>query len=94
MKKILVACGTGVVTSTTVMNRIEKILNDNGYKGKYRLKQARVGDAVALSKGYDLTIATTNEPPGLESEFISGIPFLTGQNMEPGIEKLLEIMEE
>lgn len=34
MKKILVACGSGIATSTAVNNKVKDLLNKNGYKGK------------------------------------------------------------
>jgi len=94
MKKILVACGSGIATSTAVNNKIKNALDENGYKGKYQLNQIKVTDAVRLSKDYNLLISTTQEPAGLQCEFMSAVPFLTGVNTESSIKRLLEIMEE
>lgn len=93
MKKILVACGSGIATSTAVNNKIKNTLDENGYKGKYELKQIKVNEAPGLSKGYDLLISTTQRPPKLECEYMSAVPFLTGVNLQPTIDKLLKFME-
>lgn len=93
MKKILVACGSGIATSTAVNNKIKDVLNSNGYKGKYEIKQIKVTDAAMLSSGYDLLISTTQAPPKLECEFLSAVPFLTGMNLQPTVDRLLEIMK-
>lgn len=94
MKKILVACGSGIATSTAVNNKIKNALDDNGYRGKYELKQIKINDASRLSKDYDLLIATTQEPPNLQCEYMSAVPFLTGVNMSKSVERLLEVMAE
>lgn len=94
MKKILVACGSGIATSTAVNNKIKNVLDSNGYKGNYEIKQIKVTEAPALSKDYDLLISTTQAPPKLECEFLSAVPFLTGVKLQPVTDRLLGIMEE
>ena len=59
MKKILVACGTGICTSTAVMNKLKKILDDKGFKGSYELSQCKVAEVPSKSVNFDLCIATT-----------------------------------
>ncbi|WP_258008091.1 PTS sugar transporter subunit IIB, partial [Tetragenococcus halophilus] len=93
MKKILVACGSGIATSTAVNKKIKDVLDGNGYKGEYEIKQIKVTEAPALSENYDLLISTTQAPPKLKCEFMSAVPFLTGVNLQPVTDKLLEIME-
>jgi PTS system galactitol-specific IIB component len=93
MKKILVACGSGIATSTAVNSKVKKALDDNGYNGEYQIKQIKVGDAARLSKSYDLLISTTQKPANLECEYMSAVPFLTGVKKEQAIDKILEIME-
>lgn len=92
-KKILVACGTGIATSTAVNSKVQRALDENGYKGKYEINQIKVTDAARLSKDYDLLISTTQEPPNLECEYMSAVPFLTGMKMNESIERLLEVMK-
>lgn len=93
MKKILVACGSGIATSTAVNNKIKTALDENGYKGKYVLNQIKVSEAPRLSKDHDLLISTTQAPAGLDCEYISGVPFLTGVGVQKTIERLLEFMK-
>ncbi|WP_270364345.1 hypothetical protein [Enterococcus malodoratus] len=42
MKNILLACGSGIATSTAVNGKISKVLDDNGYKGKYKITQCKI----------------------------------------------------
>lgn len=93
MKNILLACGSGIVTSTAVRTKIEKILDDNGYKGKYKITQCKVSEAPAKSSSYDFLIATTMAPQNLQCPYVPGVSFLTGINTQPSIDMILELME-
>lgn len=93
MKKILVACGSGIVTSTTVLTKLKKFLDDNGYEGKYKVNQIKTTEAVSKQDGADFLISTTMKPVGLNIDYVSGIPFLTGQNIEQAKKEILELME-
>lgn len=93
MKKILLACGTGIVTSTAVAQKLKKILDEKGYAGKYSITQCKIVEAASKSGSFDFVVATTMAPPGLKSPYVNGIPFLTGMNTEPTIERILELME-
>ena len=37
MKKIVLACGSGVATSTAVAKKVSDLLNANGYEGQYEI---------------------------------------------------------
>ncbi|TLQ39069.1 PTS galactitol transporter subunit IIB [Ruoffia tabacinasalis] len=93
MKKILVACGSGIATSTAVNNKIKNILDSNGYKGEYEINQIKVTEAPRLSPKYDFLISTTQEPAGLECEYVSAVPFLTGVNIQKATDEILELMK-
>ncbi len=94
MKKILLACGTGIVTSTAVAQKLRVVLDERGYAGKYEITQCKIVEAAPISANYDFVVVTTMAPPGLKSPHVSGIPFLTGMNVEPTIERIIELMEE
>ncbi|HJE96031.1 PTS sugar transporter subunit IIB [Ligilactobacillus acidipiscis] len=93
MKKILIACGSGIVTSTAVHDKVSKLLDENGFANQYSITQCKISETVPKSAQYDFLIGTTMAPEGLECDFISGIPFLTGMNTEPTKEKILELMK-
>lgn len=92
MKNILLACGSGICTSTAVRGKIEKILDEKGFKGQYKIVQCKVGEAPAMSSNYDLLIATTMAPQNLSCPFVPGVCFLTGVNTQPSIDKIIELM--
>lgn len=93
MKSILLACGSGICTSTAVRGKIEKILDEKGYKGMYKITQCKVGEAAAMSGNYDFLVATTMAPQNLKCPFIPGVCFLTGVNTQKSIDDILALMD-
>lgn len=75
MKKILVACGAGIATSTAVITKIKNLLDQNGYQNQYTIKQCKISETPSLSDNADFLIATTAKPSNLNCDFISGVPF-------------------
>lgn len=94
MKKILLACGSGVCTSTAARVKVEKILDENGYKGQYKIDQCKIAEVPSKSVNYDFVIATTMKPDGVKCPFINGITFLTGVGVEKTAKEILELMKE
>ena len=93
MKNILLACGSGICTSTAARAKIEKILNEKGYAGKYKINQCKIAEAAAMSVNYDFLIATTMPPTELTCPFVSGICFLTGVGVEAVTKQILDLMD-
>ena len=91
-KHILMACGSGICTSTAVRNTIEAFLDEHGYKGKYEVTQCRVSEAPAMSSNYDFLVATT-APAGLKCDYVNGVPFLMGIGVEGPQQEILRLME-
>src|SRR5690606_25172675 len=60
MKRVLIACGTGIATSTVVADKVRKHLAANGIEAK--IDQTKVAELHRGAKGYDLIVATTNVP--------------------------------
>lgn len=93
MKNILLACGSGIATSTAVNAKISNILDEKGYKGKYKITQCKISEATGKSSNYDFLIATTMAPKDLHCPFVPGVCFLTGVNMQKSIDMIVELME-
>ena len=93
MKKILVACGAGIATSTTVILKIKNLLDSNGYQNQYTIKQIKVSEATGLSDSSDFLVSTTAKPGNLNCDFVSGVPFLTGMGKEAIEKEILDLME-
>ena len=59
MKKIVLACGSGIATSTAVAQKVTDLLNKNGYEGQFNIVQCAIAEAKSQCEGADLLIATT-----------------------------------
>ena len=94
MKEIVIACGSGIATSTAVAAKIAELLDSNGFNGQYHLQQCSIAEAVGKSKGADLIIATTAKPDGIECPFISGIAFLTGMGKAAVEQQIVDFIKE
>ncbi len=80
MKKILVICGTGVATSTVVLNKLKDWFAENDYSNKVQLSQAKVADAISKIDDYDMVISTTIVPDSIAHKVTSGLCLITGIN--------------
>lgn len=94
MKKILLACGSGICTSTAARKKIEEMLDAHGYHGKYEITQCTVAEATPKSVNFDMLIATTMAPKGLQCPYVNGVCYLTGVGVDKANEEILKLMEE
>ena len=92
MKKIVLACGAGVATSTAVENKVSTLLDKNGYKGQYTIVQCAIAEALDECSDADLLISTTVAPSTLPCAFVSGVPFLTGVGLPAAQQQVLDVM--
>ena len=92
MKKIIVACGGAVATSTVAANKIKELCEANGIE--IDLIQCRINEIESYSDGVSM-IATTSK----FSKDMGGIPvvhvmgFISGINQEALKEKILDILK-
>ena len=77
-KRILIASGSGIVTSTIARKKIEELLDAHGYKGSYEIAQVPLSTAPEKSKDCDFMVATAIHPSELSCPFVDGTPYLTG----------------
>ncbi len=92
MKKVIVACGSGVATSQTVASKVNRMLEADGIDARVEAVDLKsvdrhLTDAVAyititkLTKEYDIPV-------------INGIAFLTGVNQKGEYDKLVKAINE
>ncbi|GAA0610976.1 PTS sugar transporter subunit IIB [Virgibacillus siamensis] len=89
MKKVLVICGTGVATSTVVMEKIHDILEKGGFSGEVELHQGKINDAIHNQEDYKFIISTTIVPNGVNVDVVDAVPLLTGIDAEEVYDKVL-----
>lgn len=90
-KRILVACGTAVATSTVVAKAIEEAMKARGIAVTTR--QCKAAEIRGLLQGVDLVVTTTPVPKDLGVPVIQTLAFLTGIGKEDVIEKIANLLQ-
>ena len=93
-KRILLSCGSGIVTSTIARKKVEELLDANGYAGQYEITQVPLASAPEQSRNYDFIIATSISPAELHCPYVNGVPYLMGIGTEASDAEILRLMEE
>lgn len=89
-KHVLIACGTGVATSTVVSMRVKEELEKNNIPAT--VEQCKVAELPSKVGNADLVVTTTaytNE----EIPVIRALSFLTGVGIEEDVQKIIEILK-
>lgn len=88
MKKIIVACGSGVATSQTVACKLESLCEKNGVKA-----EVEAVDIKSLETYIDMCDIYVSITPFIASDYkipvFSGIPFLTSIGMDEEFDKIV-----
>ncbi|QIQ20461.1 PTS sugar transporter subunit IIB [Zophobihabitans entericus] len=89
MKKIIVACGSGVATSQTVASKVSRLLQEKGHNNI----KVEVIDLKSLDthiKDSAAYIAITKVDKEYPIPVINGISFLTGMGMDAELQKIID----
>lgn len=90
-KRILVACGTAIATSTVVAKGIEEALKERGIQVITR--QCKASEVKSLVDDADLVVTTTPVPSNLGVPVIQTLAFLTGIGKEDVIEEIIKVIQ-
>ena len=91
-KRILVACGTAIATSTVVAIAIEEALRARNIP--VNIRQCKASEIASLIQGIDLVVSTTPVPSNLGVPVIQTLAFLTGIGREAVIEQIIKYLSE
>lgn len=92
--RVIVCCGTSAVTSTVMMNRIQKKAKDAGLKVQvYKCIGSELRSKTELYKP-SLIVTTLHLSGDYGVPLLSGIPYLTGVGANELDAKILEILRE
>lgn len=86
-KKILVACGAGIATSTVVANRVEELIKDN--KLDAIIEQCKITEVKSKQSDADLIVSTTILPTKYEIPAVIATAYISGIGMDKLDEKIL-----
>ncbi len=90
MKKILVACGTAIATSTVVARKLEDELKKRGIAVK--IDQCKASEVGAKVAGYDLVVSTTEVGDTRGKPLVRTLSFLTGVGMAADVDKIAGLL--
>ena len=83
MKRILLCCGSGIVTSTAVANKVRTALEERGHKGDFNITQCRASEVATKSVDYDICVSTTVLGGDCHCPLVIGTKYLIGVGTEP-----------
>ncbi|WP_054950538.1 PTS sugar transporter subunit IIB [Numidum massiliense] len=90
MKRVIVACGSGVATSQTVASKVKSLLKDRGINADVEAVDIKSLDTHI--KSCACYIAITKPKKEYPVPVINGIAFLTGMGMEQELEKVINAL--
>ena len=88
MKKIIVACGSGVATSQLIASTVKTLLQEKGIDASVEAVDLKSLDLYLMSA--DIYISIVKENREFPIPVINGIPFLTSIGQEEELEKLIQ----
>ncbi|AJO24379.1 PTS sugar transporter subunit IIB [Weizmannia coagulans] len=91
MKRVIVACGSGVATSQTVASKVKRILQEKKISAEVEAVDIKSLDRHV--KNCDVYIAITKPKTDYGVPTLNGIAFLTGMGMDKEVEKLVEALK-
>lgn len=90
--RAIIACGSGVATSTMARKKIEKGFEERGLK--VEITQCKIGELENLAKVQkpNFVIHTVVLPQGLtfDCPVFSGVPFLTGVGLTKALDEIID----
>ncbi|MBL8607196.1 MAG: PTS sugar transporter subunit IIB [Myxococcales bacterium] len=90
MKKILVACGTAIATSTVVAKKLEDMLKARGLD--VRIDQCKASEVPSKAAAYDLVVSTTEVDGTAGKPIVRTLSFLTGIGIDADVEKIVGLL--
>jgi len=90
VKKILVACGSGIATSTVVVQKLGEVLRARGLF--VRIEQCKASEVESKVAGFDLVVSTTEVGDSKGKPIVRTVSFLTGIGIEKDVERIVKLL--
>lgn len=87
-KRILVACGAGIATSTVVCDKVETLVKENNIDAE--VVQCKIAEVKAMEDSADLIISTTILPTTYNIPALKATSYITGINTAALDKKILD----
>ncbi len=90
MKRVLVACGTAIATSTVVAKKLEEKLRARGIA--VAIDQCKASEVGSKASSYDLIVSTTEVDDARGKPLVRTLSFLTGVGIVADVEKIAKLL--
>ena len=90
-KRVLVACGTGIATSTVVCKRVEDLLKNNGIDAE--VIQCKIAEIGTYEEQADLLVTTTIPSREYKIPVVKAVNYLTGMQTEKTDQEILSALQ-
>ncbi|MDX9864580.1 MAG: PTS sugar transporter subunit IIB [Anaerolineaceae bacterium] len=90
-KTILVACGTGIATSTMAAKAIESAMEERGID--VIIRQCKTAEIMGRLNGVNVLVTTTSFSSDIGVPIIRTLAFLTGIGKEEAIDQIIAALE-
>lgn len=90
-KKVLVACGGAVATSTVAAEKIRDLLKREGIDAD--VSQVRISELQSNKAGADLIVTTAKVRRDYGVPVIHGVSFVSGINQEKTEQEILDVLK-
>lgn len=90
-KKVLVACGAGIATSTVVCDKVETLIKENNIDAQ--VIQCKIAEVASKQDSADLIISTTILPTTYKIPAIIATAYISGINTKALDKKILDALQ-
>lgn len=91
-KLVIVACGTGIATSTVVCEKVQKLIQDNSLNA--RIIQCKISEVPGYEEEATVLVTTTIVPRKYKMPVIKAMNYLTNINTEKIDKEIIDILKE
>lgn len=92
-KKIIVACGTAIATTTLVAEKLKKVLEK--YHIEAEIIKCRISEVqyyIKMLRNVDLILATSIVPGVKDIPVLNAVPFISGINAEELEKQIIQVL--
>jgi len=90
-KRILVACGAGIATSTVVCDKVERLVKENNIDAE--IIQCKIAEVASMEDNADLIVSTTILPREYKIPAIKATGYISGIGMQKLDETILSYLK-
>ncbi|MBV7391020.1 MULTISPECIES: PTS galactitol transporter subunit IIB [Enterococcus] len=91
-KRVIVACGGAIATSTVAANKIKDLLAENNIDAD--VKQTRITELDSEKDNADLIVTTAKVRKDYGVPVVHGVAFISGIGQEKTAQQILDILQD